>query len=162
MSNWKLTILIAAGLMMFVAQGATAEDRNMKAFPPAEEGMKRFVLKLSEQADEADFRVELLVGQTHKLDQQNRYFLGGRIEEENIEGWGFPKYVVRQVGPLAGTLIGVDPDAPKVERFVTLGGDPFLIRYNSKLPVVVYVPQGTEVRYRVWRADAETRPVDEG
>ncbi|RQW83332.1 MAG: proteinase inhibitor I4 serpin, partial [Methylococcus sp.] len=47
-------------------------------------------------------------------------------------------------------------------RFVTLGGEPYLIRYNSKLPVVVYVPKGNEVRYRVWRADGLVLPVEKG
>ena len=47
-------------------------------------------------------------------------------------------------------------------RFVKLGGESFLICYNSKLPVVIYVPEGTEVRYRVWRGDGEGRKVDEG
>ena len=31
-------------------------------------------------------------------------------------------------------------------------GEGFLIRYNSKLPVVVYVPDEFEVRYRIWTA----------
>jgi ecotin len=35
---------------------------------------------------------------------------------------------------------------------VTLGGEPYMVRYNSRLPIVVYVPTGTEVRYRVWTA----------
>jgi len=141
---------------------AYAADNNLKAFPPAEEGMTRFVLKLPEHEDESALRLELLIGQTHQLDEVNRYFLGGKIEEVNIEGWGFTRYVVNKVGPLAGTLIGVDPDAPKVDRFITLGGEPYLIRYNSKLPVVVYVPQGTEVRYRIWRADAEIGKMEQG
>jgi ecotin len=44
---------------------------------------------------------------------------------------------------------------PKVERFITLGGEPELLRYNSRLPLVVYVPVGVEVRYRIWKADQE-------
>ncbi|MGB7838943.1 MAG: ecotin family protein [Terrimicrobiaceae bacterium] len=36
-----------------------------------------------------------------------------------------------------------------------LGGSPYIIRYNSSLPIVVYVPEGMEVRYRVWRAEPE-------
>jgi len=27
------------------------------------------------------------------------------------------------------------------------------MRYNSRLPLVIYVPQGVEVRYRIWRGD---------
>ena len=26
------------------------------------------------------------------------------------------------------------------------------IRYNSRIPLVVYVPKGGEVRYRIWKA----------
>jgi ecotin len=36
---------------------------------------------------------------------------------------------------------------------ITLGGEPELLRYNSRLPLVVYLPDGVEVRYRIWRGD---------
>jgi ecotin len=135
---------------------------NMKAFPPAEAGMVRHVLHLPAQEDESAFEVELIVGKTVELDEHNKYFFGGSIEPENIQGWGFTRYIVRDLGPMAGTLMAVDPDAPKVARFVALGGEPFLIRYNSRLPVVVYVPEGVEVRYRVWTAGPEALPVEQG
>jgi len=63
---------------------------------------------------------------------------------------------------MAGTLMAIDPNVPKVERFITLGGDPYLIRYNSRLPVVVYVPEGVDVRYRIWSAESETKPLERG
>ena len=63
---------------------------------------------------------------------------------------------------MAGTLMAVDPDASKVNRFIPLGGEPYLIRYNSKLPVVVYVPEGVEVRYRIWRAGAKIKGMKQG
>ena len=69
---------------------------------------------------------------------------------------------MRQLGPMAGTLMAVDPDAPKVALFVVVGGEPYLIRYNSRLPVVVYVPEGVEVRYRVWSAEPETKTMKPG
>ena len=94
------------------------------------------------------------VGKTVRVDAQNRYFFAGRIEAETVEGWGFTRYIVRKLGPMGGTLMAIDPDAPKVERFIALGGEPYLIRYNSRLPVVVYVPEGVAVRYRIWSADA--------
>ncbi len=58
--------------------------------------------------------------------------------------------------------MAVDPNAPKVDRFVTLGGEPTLIRYNSRLPVVVYVPEGVEVRYRLWTASPTAPPIEPG
>ena len=141
--------------------GAQAAD-NMKAFPPAEKEMVRYVLQLPKQDDEFAFKVELIVGKTVEIDAANRYFFSGKIEEETIAGWGFPRYNVSKLGPMAGTLMAVDPNTPKVNRFITLGGEPFLIRYNSRLPIVVYAPEGVEVRYRVWSAGPEAKVVKKG
>lgn len=148
-------------LLLLVIPAAQAVD-NMQAFPPAEAGMVRYVLELPQQDDEAAFKVELAVGKTVQVDAHNRYFFGGQIVEETIDGWGFPRFVVSALGPMAGTLMAVDPATPKVARFITLGGEPFLTRYNSRLPVVVYVPEGVEVRYRIWAAGLEFRAVDQG
>ncbi len=134
----------------------------LQAFPPAGQGMTRHVLTLPEKADESASKVEILVGKTVEVDPANRYFFGGQIAAVTIEGWGFTRYVVEKLGPMAGTLMASRPGAPKVPRFVPLGGDPFLIRYNSKLPVVVYVPEGTEVRYRIWSADPASTAMDKG
>ncbi len=134
----------------------------MKAFPPPEKGQNRFVIQLAEQDDESNYQVELMVGQTVEIDDKNQYFFGGKIKVESIEGWGYTRYVVSELGPMAGTMMAVDPNAPTVDRFIRLGGGPFLIRYNSRLPVVVYVPEGVEVRYRIWRADPEESKAEEG
>ncbi|MFN9715830.1 MAG: ecotin family protein, partial [Planctomycetota bacterium] len=77
-------------------------------------------------------------------------------------GWGFPKYVVKELGPMAGTRVAPDPNAPKAKRFVSLGGEPQLLRSNSRLPVVVYVPADAEVRLRVWKAVPDPVVVPEG
>ena len=149
-------------LWLFAAVSTVPAQDNMKAFPPAEAGMVRYVLQLPKQEDESLAKVELIVGKQVQIDPINTYFFSGQIESENIEGWGFTRYVVKQLGPMAGTLIGVDPDEPKVPRFITLGGEPFLIRYNSRLPVVVYVPEDAEVRFRIWNTTPESSPMKKG
>jgi ecotin len=149
----QLAIVLA---FLFIVPTGQAAD-NMNAFPPAEEGMARYVLQLPRQDDESAFKVELMVGKTVPVDEWNRYFFGGKIEEETIKGWGFTRYKISKLGPMAGTLMAVDPNAPKVNRFITLGGDPYIIHYNSRLPIVIYVPKGVEVRYRIWTAGAEVK-----
>ena len=153
--------LIAVLSFLFLVSSGQAAD-NLKAFPPAEEGMVRFVLQLPQQNDESALKVELLVGKTVQTDARNRYFFGGQIEQETIKGWGFTRYTVSKLGPMAGTLMAVDPNEPKVARFIALGGDSYLIRYNSRLPVVVYVPEGADVRYRIWSAGAEAIGIEKG
>jgi ecotin len=154
---WTTTVLL---ILSTVPAGQAAD--NLRAFPPAEDGMVRYVLQLPKQADESALKVELIVGKTVQVDERNRYFFGGKIEQETIKGWGFTRYKVTRLGPMAGTLMAVDPSAPKVARFITLGGGPYLIRYNSRLPIVVYVPEGVEVRYRIWTGGAEVRTIEKG
>ena len=156
----KLTIL--AGFLLCGIHSPSQAADDMKAFPPAGEGLVRHVLQLPKQADESAFKVELIAGKTVRVDKENRYFFGGKIEAETIQGWGYTRYVVSPLGPMAGTLIAVDPNAPKVERFVPMGGEPYLIRYNSRLPVVVYAPKDVELRYRIWSAEPEAQIMKEG
>jgi ecotin len=124
--------------------------------------MVRYVLQLSKQDDESVFKVELIVGKTVQVDEKNRYFFGGNIEKETINGWGYTRYNVSKIGPMAGTRMAVDPNLPKVTKFITLAGDPYIVRYNSRLPIVVYVPEGVEVRYRIWTTKAEVKAMEKG
>jgi ecotin len=158
MKSALLTMVLS---LLFAVPGLQAAD-NLKAFGHAQEGMVRYVLQLAAQDEESAFRVELVVGKTVKVDAQNRYFFGGKLEDEVVVGWGFTQYRVKELGPMGGTLMAVDPNAPKVARFITLGGDPYLIRYNSRLPIVVYVPEGVEVRYRIWAAGTELKTIEKG
>jgi ecotin len=50
--------------------------------------------------------------------------------------------------------------APKVKAFVTAA--PLHIRYNSRLPIVVYAPSGFQIRYRIWSASETTHKAEEG
>ena len=137
----------------FPSTAVIADADNLKAFPPAAAGMARHVIELPPQPDESLFRVELMIGKTVKTDPQNRYFFAGTLETEIIQGWGFERYILHELGPMAGTLMAVDPNAPRVGRFVRLGGEARLLRYNSGLPLVVYLPADVEVRHRLWRAE---------
>ena len=156
----KMFSITALSVFLAVISGHAAD--TMKAFPPAEKGMVRYVLQLPKQDNESIFKVELIVGKTVQVDEKNRYFFGGNIEKETIKGWGYLRYIVSKIGLMAGTLMAVNPDVPKVARFITLGGEPYIIRYNSRLPVVVYVPEGVEVRYRIWTTIADLKSMEKG
>lgn len=154
--------MIAILMMLMAGNPTTESTTNMKAFAPAEPGMKRFVLHVPQAENESDLRIELLVGRTVKTDAVNRYFFGGQLETRTVEGWGFDYHILPKLGPMGGTLMAPAPDAPLVERFIALGGEPRLLRYSSRLPVVVYVPEGVEVFYRIWRAEPQPTPVEPG
>jgi len=145
--------VICVALVALVSISVVFAADDMKAFPPAEEGMTRHVIILPKQQDESAFKVELIIGKIVKTDASNSYFFGGTLETETVPGWGFDRYILRKLGPMAGTRMAIDPNAPQVERFISIGGEARLLRYNSRLPLVVYVPTGVEVRHRLWRAE---------
>lgn len=155
------TILTLLALFCGISTSLADQQYDLwkKAYPKAEEGQTRHVLHLPKQADENAYKVELIVGKTISTDGVNHQSFGGEIKEKDVPGWGYPQQIVT-VGQLASTLIAPPPGQPKVMKFVTVGGGPHLIRYNSKLPVVVYAPEGFEVRYRFWKADAETKTIE--
>ncbi|MED5469030.1 MAG: ecotin family protein [Cyanobacteriota bacterium] len=43
------------------------------------------------------------------------------------------------------------------ESFLVLGSKPYLVLYNASFPIVVDVPGGLEVRWRLWRAEITQR-----
>jgi len=138
--------LILSGLSLSQA----AED--LKPWPAAEEGYERYVFRVPKVENEGERRVEIIVGKTLKLDPHNRYTMTGELKKEPLKGWGYSFYKLTSDGQVAGTRVAVPPGTEKVDRFISVGGEGTLARYNSKLPVVVYVPKGFEVKFRIWEA----------
>jgi ecotin len=154
-----LTVCLVA-LAIPVASGD--DQKYLKAFPPAEDGMVRYVIELphKERGEDNGFEIEIIVGKEMLTDGANQYRLGGKIEAMPLKGWGFTYYEVESFGPTATTRIGVPPGTPQVKKFVSMPS--LKIRYNSRIPLVVYVPEGGEVRYRIWAASETTEKAPKG
>lgn len=141
------------------ARGTPEAIQNLeKAYPPAAAGKTRHVILLPEVEGEENRKVEIVAGKSIDTDGVNRYRLGGEFREKDIPGWGFSFFEVDALpGPIS-TRIAPPEGTPKERRFVA--GPSVLVRYNSRLPLVVYAPEGVEVRSRVWRADGEPVPAE--
>ncbi|WP_369986767.1 serine protease inhibitor ecotin [Pseudomonas xanthosomatis] len=154
---------ITAFLSLTLAAATPALAASLKdvaPYPDAEKGFSRQVIHLPAQADESAFKLEILAGKTLQVDC-NRQRLAGNLEEHTLQGWGYSYYRLEKVGGPASTLMAC-PDGKKTDAFVPVVGEGFMLRYNSKLPVVLYVPQDVQVRYRVWSAsnDVQTAKVE--
>jgi len=84
-------------------------DRRQISTPGAEKVSPVYQCSQSDnQDDEPAYKVELIAGKTVEVDEGNRYFFGGTIKKVTIEDWGFPRYNVGKLGPMAGTLMAID------------------------------------------------------
>lgn len=136
-----------------------ASDDALAPFPAAKEGFTRHVIELPEQSDEHAYKVELVAGKTQQVDCNRQSLGGGEWRSQTLEGWGYSYYELGPIGPGISTRMACPPDSVH-EAFVTVGGEPQLVRYNSKLPLVIYAPNEVQVRYRVWTTtqDSEAAP----
>jgi ecotin len=142
------SILISALLFPFMAVASDA-GMDLEPYPAAQYGFERMVFRVPAVDDESARKVEVLVGKILSVDCNMTSF-GGNLEKRVAEGWGYPYFVIEKVGDPISTLMACPPGVENADKFVTVNGNGFLQRYNSKLPMVVYVPEGFEVRYRIW------------
>lgn len=156
----KFSKTLMVGLAMMAGVNAFAQKKTEKfeklqieMFPKAKEGYKQVYIQLPVAKNENDLKVEFFVGKEKMLDC-NKYFLMGNMKTQDLQGWGYNYYEVESNGETGGTLMAC-PDQKKTQKFVSL--QPEIVRYNSKLPLVFYVPKDLEVRYRVLRPDAKMK-----
>lgn len=136
-----------------------ADHKELKAFPEAETGYARYVITLphKERSEEVRYEVELVAGKTVETDGVNQVRMATTIEPKPLKGWGYTYYEVTGNDRMMSTMMAAPENTPKISRFV--GGKSTKISYNSRLPIVIYAPEGFEIQYRIWEAPEEFKPV---
>ncbi|BBG59577.1 Ecotin precursor [Providencia rustigianii] len=147
----KAILSVMAAVAVSSCAVATEDLGKIAPYPKAESGMTRHVIDLKAQQNEYNYMVELVIGKTMKADCNRQWFMGD-LEEKTLEGWGYSYYKLDDVKGPASTMMGCSE--PAKDRFIStqLGDDAF-VRYNSKLPIVVYAPSDMEVKYKIWSTD---------
>ncbi|MBT2622411.1 MULTISPECIES: ecotin family protein [Chryseobacterium] len=153
----KFSKVVITGLVMMVGVNTFAQKKaekfeklEIEMFPKAKDGYKQVYIQLPVAKNEQDLKVEYFVG-TEKMLDCNNYFLMGSVKSQDLQGWGYNYYEVESNGEAAGTLMGC-MNKKATKKFIYI--QPEIVRYNSKLPLVFYVPKDLEVRYRILRPDA--------
>lgn len=157
----KYPIKTCSILLLFIISLFAADHKELKAFPEAQEGMTRHVIVLphKERNEEGRFAVELIAGKTVETDGVNRVQMATKVESKPLKGWGYTYYEVTGSDQIRSTMMAAPEGTPKVTRFV--GGQTENIRYNSRLPIVIYAPIGFEIKYRIWEAPEEYKMADQ-
>ncbi|WP_124641476.1 MULTISPECIES: serine protease inhibitor ecotin [Amniculibacterium] len=151
----KLALFLAAfafATPAFAQKKVTKDIQSeIKMFPKAKPGYKQVYIKVPAMKNENDYKVEVFAGKTMLVDCNNHRMMGD-IDDKNLDGWGYTYYEVESNGQSTSTMMGC-PDQTKTKKFIYM--QPELLRYNSKLPIVIYAPKDMEVKYRIWKADSK-------
>ncbi|WP_437999454.1 ecotin family protein [Sorangium sp. So ce185] len=141
----RLMLLLTATLL---ATPASAYDvENLKPYPQTMNGKRRIVIDLPQLEHEDRARVEISFSKLLENSDCNHKWVSGTIKEGTIEGWGYPYWEVSSNGEIMSTLIGCGNTPTKTEPVF---GAREMIRYNSKLPLVIYVPDGLDAAFRTF------------
>ncbi|MGI2037371.1 serine protease inhibitor ecotin [Shewanella frigidimarina] len=122
-----------------------------KMYPAPTEGMVQHVLTLPALNDEQDYMLEVQIGQ-NKIVDCNKTKLIGEIDKKSLAGWGYVYYQVDKV--MQGPTTKMMCTNAKSAEFIVLN-EAMTLRYDSRQLKVFYLPEGTELRYRVWKTVSE-------
>ena len=149
-----LAILVILGVTTLYAEPKKMGDIHM--FPEAKEGYERFVLKVPKSENDYDRRIELLIGKEMMVDC-NHHSFSAEIKRVILKGWGYSYLEVDDIQSGPTTLMACHE--PEKLEYIYIRDE--LRRYNSRMPMVIYVPKGYEVRYRIWSADQRVQKADQ-
>lgn len=155
MKNFKTLALVAFGLLASSLSAQYSLDKiDLSIFPKAEKGMVQYVVEVphSSMEDDANKKIEILVGKNTQTDKCNRYFLNGDLKENELKGFGYTYYTFKSDGNVGSTMMGCG-DTGTTTKFVT--AKPTLMDYNGRMPIVIYAPEGFDVQYKIYKAEPE-------
>jgi len=147
----KLLTLIAT-IGMSNVYGQQQASSTVTMFPKPEKGQTQYIIDVPHSDKDNSKKIEFFVGKMTETDACNQHGLLGQFEEKDLQGWGYSYYEFKTDGHIRSTLMGC-PDAKKIHQFVSSEGK--LVRYNGRLPIVIYVPEGYEVRYKIYTTNEE-------
>ncbi|EHD14520.1 hypothetical protein CIN_04520 [Commensalibacter intestini A911] len=146
-----LLLLTCLSFTLYSHTGQAAEKKDpMAIWPKPEKGYKQVVIQLPMLQNEELYRVELIPEKTIKTDC-NRVMISGEMDTKPLTGWGYEYYVLSKINEPASTRMACIPQKIENKAIAIQTNLPF-IDYNSKLPLVIYIPKNIHLSYRVWSA----------
>ena len=128
---------------------STNVEHNLSMYPESLENTNRHIISLPVQEDESLYNLEIWSGKTEMVDC-NKHLISGSFKKHLVKGWGYFYYEFIPNDHQLSTRMAC-PDTTLTEKFIRSNTEH--IRYNSKLPIVVYCPKGYSIQYSIWSKD---------
>lgn len=126
---------------------------DLGIFPAAEKGYKKLVIEVPYSGNDKNKKIEFSVGKWMEVDGCNSFHLAGSLEKKDLQGWGYDYYVFKTEGQVVSTQMGC-PTAPKRHLFVS--AQPETVRYNGRMPIVLYVPDEYDAQFKIYVTDGDS------
>ena len=160
---------LALPLLMVAASApaAAAIPRlDLSGYPATKQGLKRWVIQpsgLLSKSDDAmisahplDWRVQLIVGKEVDVDCNVKRLSGPSLSMQRLpEASGKALFEISGPVLVLSTRMACTKEQAQGTSFLSLGKQPYLIPYNASWPVVVDLPDGVVLRWRVWKAETK-------
>ena len=162
-----VVVAAASAVLGLAALPAAAIPRlDLSGYPAPAAGERRWVIQLpgvlpptqdpSLSPQPRDWRVQLLVGQLAQIDC-NQHSFSGRLRHWRLADDKPMVFRVDNVGPMSSTRMACPPGQPRRQAFVTMAGKPYVVPYEVSHPIVVYAPAALQLRWRLWKAERQSR-----
>jgi len=125
---------------------------DVSIFPKPEKGMKKVVIEVPHSEKDSSKKIEIVVGKYMETDTCNHYGLSGEFSTHDLKGWGYQYLTFQTNGATPSTMMACN-DSEKIHQFVFSKGH--LMDYNGKMPVVLYLPEGYEAKFKIYTSNGD-------
>ena len=145
--------LVALLCLSSIAMGQSSITKtDLSIYPKPEKGFKQMVIEVPYSDKDSKKKIEFTVGKWVETDACNKHGLQGTLEKKDVQGWGYNYYVFKTDGNVVSTQMAC-LDEKTINQFIS--AQPEMVRYNGKLPVVIYVPEEYDVQFRIYKAEED-------
>lgn len=154
----SILIIIAGGLIIYYGRTTAPYQRIFWGIAPlkpetlsVKNGFDKYVLRLPSRSNEQNYQVSLVVGKEVTVDTCNESsFFNSLIQKTDPEEGD---YIEVSVSPLMSTMVHCNGKIFYYQTFITLDKvKETPLPYSSKKPLIIHVPKGFEVGYRIQKS----------
>lgn len=152
-------MIYLVGILFSLSISLLAMDKDefsLEIYPEAKQGMKKVVYLLEKKEKEENYKLEVKFGKDVIVDDNFHHFLGGKVEEKDVEGWGYPYYVFSGDSQMVQTLMAF-PVGSETEKRVYYTSATKILPYRSTLPLVFYLPMDVKTEVSIWNRVEEIK-----
>lgn len=147
----KNIFLVLGVLALSISAHANKGVNDLNVYPPVKKDQNRNVIVLEPKENEDDYRV-LITASIDGMQDCNTKSRSAKYTEKVVEGMQYPYYEVGKIGDVVTTLMGCSGVPKMGEIPINLSGNTIL-RYNSKLPIVVYASNGIKINSKIFKLE---------